>query len=1307
MGGAMTENGDRALLLALPLPLAQAWRRALFAETTAETHERALLALEVMLKLLAAGAAAAWVAAGAKGETPRTACRALVRPSLGQWAAILRECAAALPASDAFKHWLDRLRAERIEARVTAFKARTVGEMLEALPAYRNEFAHGASLTSQSAAERAPELLALTREILAFLAAEDAPKLVGVAGSRTVRLTGVGAVIESEPATHATGTVAFQHRGGDLLLSPLWVFDPDDDDVLVLNKGAGLPKVEYLSYGVSHGGTGLTVKRCETASSAARFLETATGRGRLEAGDVAALVEETEVRELAARATERWIGPYRIVRQVAKGGQGILYEAIEEDPPRRVALKLLPLASAVDDAARRRFAEESRALARVEHPGVVPIHATGEHDGVPWIAMRFVEGKNLAEVIRELAGRAGPITMRDWNRATAGPGDETDDETAGTHVERAASIARDVARILQACHDRDVVHRDVKPSNVMLDIEGRVQLTDFGVARTMETRSRTLTHRFVGTLQYLAPEALLPLGKHRPDRRVDVYGLGVTLYELVALRRPFQEYESDERALLHAVQTKEPPMLRRVAPWAPKDLATITAKAMEKDRDRRYQSANELAEDLERFLRKHAIRARPAGVVTRVRKWARRNPARAVAAGAALAFLMAAIGTTIGLRIAAERAVTEYLRGAGRRLEEGDFDSARGLVERAKARDPSSVAAVRLEQRIRERQQAADRAHQVSTAFAAASRARDEAERKKGEYEAARSALAKNSRSIAEMRARVSGQFVARSERAALSRLENEGGILRVQIEKLIRERGAALDRAVRHEATVFDGKAGPETEAAFAAYYYDLYLRALEHEDRFAAERFAASVRAHDVDGRFERDLLGLGTLTVTTTPADAEVRLFRYEPYETVRSEPAVVSRLVPVPTLGRGRVKPGEWLDGVGFFPGDPCLVVTDVVSDSHAGRAGLRPGDLVVRLDDRPCNSRSAAKAVAGKATTAVRLLCLKDGAPRPLAIPEGECSGLRCEVTAYPLILGAENRIEAAEPIDVDPGSYLLVARKTGFEPLRYPTVIARGGRVGVKIVLHESGTTPDGFVYVAPGSFESGGDLEAFDSPAKKTTELPGFFLARKELTYREWFEFVNDGDVQPRIVAARNKGRAIFLPRDPEHPKGFAIRWLGRFIPDESPETPVLGISRADIDAYLAWRNKRAEANHEPWTYDLPTEAQWEKAGRGADGRCFPWGDRFDFSLTVGFHSGPETRESDPGGTEPRDESPFGVLDMAGSRIEWMKNRYGPGSPKFALRGGSWRGQIADTFRLTDRLGMSPTQVLNVFGLRLVARPR
>jgi serine/threonine protein kinase len=630
--------GDRPLVASLALPLAQAWRRALYAEGPAAAHDRALYALEALVKYLAAVSAAAWLARGAEGKNAREACAALVRPSLGHWLAILRACSAALPEQDLARHWLERVLAAPALKEVPGLTGREVAQVLDGLAAYRNAtVGHGAGLSASAVAERAPAVLEQARHLLAATLGPQAPLLAGRIGSRLVHLMGPTATLAEDGGPAPAGASLFvRFDGRCLALSPLWIFDAEEDDVLVLNKGAGLAKVEYLSYGSPRSGSGLVVFKGPPAEAARRLLEAVTGQAALEAADVAALIEETEVRELAPRATSQRYGPYRIVRQVARGGQGILYEAIQESPPRRVALKTLSLEGAVAEEAHRRLREEAAALAQVDHPNVVPVYESGETDGVPWIAMKFVEGKSLAEVLHAFRGHGGPLTVGEWNAAAVTTSERPSEPKRRSQYECVAELGRDVARALAACHARGLIHRDVKPGNLMLDGSGRALLTDFGLARPVDERSQTFTRKLVGTLQYLAPEALLPAGRRGPDVRVDVYGLGATLYEALAFRPPFAGYAQDEGALLNAVQTKDAPPLHQVAPWVPRDLETVVMKCLEKDRDRRYPGAADLADDLERFLVGDPVKARRPGPVRLARKWLRHHPVLAGTLGGLL-----------------------------------------------------------------------------------------------------------------------------------------------------------------------------------------------------------------------------------------------------------------------------------------------------------------------------------------------------------------------------------------------------------------------------------------------------------------------------------------------------------------------------------------------------------------------------------------------------------------------------------------------------------------------------------------------
>jgi len=282
---------------------------------------------------------------------------------------------------------------------------------------------------------------------------------------------------------------------------------------------------------------------------------------------------------------------YRIERRLGRGGMGILYLAVEPGLQRRVALKLIAPEAAADEVFARRFAEESRIAAAIEHPNVVPIYAAGEEDGVPWIAMRYVAGSDLdRRIVRE--GRLAPSD--------------------------AVALIAQVGNGLDAIHAAGLVHRDVKPANVLLSGEAGAEhayLTDFGVARNVATESGlTQTGRFVGTLDYVAPEQI---SGEPIDARVDVYALGCLLFKLLTGEVPFPR--EAEAARLYAHLNDPPPAPSLYVPEVPMALDDVVIRAMSKSPDDRYPSAGDLG---------RAAQAALAGQTVSV-------PERTVATGAA------------------------------------------------------------------------------------------------------------------------------------------------------------------------------------------------------------------------------------------------------------------------------------------------------------------------------------------------------------------------------------------------------------------------------------------------------------------------------------------------------------------------------------------------------------------------------------------------------------------------------------------------------------------------------------------------
>jgi serine/threonine protein kinase/WD40 repeat protein len=378
-------------------------------------------------------------------------------------------------------------------------------------------------------------------------------------------------------------------------------------------------------------------------------------------------------RELSALPPEPppALGDFRLLREVGRGGMGTVYEAEQISLRRRVALKVLSLAGGLDPRHLQRFRTEAQAAAGLHHTNIAPVYAVGQERGVHYYAMQFIDGPSLAEVIAGLRRQAGlPSAGRERPRR-AEPRDPTtvyrplealEEALAGAPTRPNAALSterpaarRDVwrtaarlgieaAEALDHAHRQGVVHRDVKPANLLLDGAGHLWVVDFGLARLQSDAGLTMTGDVVGTLRYMSPEQALA-GRALIDHRTDVYSLGVTLYELLTLTPAFPG--DDRQDLFRRVTEDDPPPPRRLDPAIPDDLEVIVQKAMAKEPAERYGTAQELADDLRRFLEDRPIVARRPTWVQRARRWARRHRPLMVSLGAAAALLI--VGLILGM----------------------------------------------------------------------------------------------------------------------------------------------------------------------------------------------------------------------------------------------------------------------------------------------------------------------------------------------------------------------------------------------------------------------------------------------------------------------------------------------------------------------------------------------------------------------------------------------------------------------------------------------------------------------------------
>jgi serine/threonine protein kinase/tetratricopeptide (TPR) repeat protein len=326
--------------------------------------------------------------------------------------------------------------------------------------------------------------------------------------------------------------------------------------------------------------------------------------------------DEDEHFEAGGSPNEVEFEDYELLQEIGRGGQGVVYRARQKNLNRTVALKIIGVGAWATEAHLRRFRLEAEAAASLNHPLIVPIHEIRERGGYCYFSMNFVEGGQLDEVARN-----GSIPIR-----------------------RAVELMAKLARTVHYAHQHGILHRDIKPGNVLLDAEGEPHLTDFGLARLVESESTvTRTTDCLGTPSYMAPEQARG-NNDEVTKGTDIYGLGAVLYQLLTGRPPFVGATSYETVrLLLETDARDPRFLN---PKVDRDLSTICLKCLEKDPRRRYSSALALAEDLERWLRHEPIQARRTGLVTRGKKWLHRNPSTAFA-GASLAGLIAALSVII------------------------------------------------------------------------------------------------------------------------------------------------------------------------------------------------------------------------------------------------------------------------------------------------------------------------------------------------------------------------------------------------------------------------------------------------------------------------------------------------------------------------------------------------------------------------------------------------------------------------------------------------------------------------------------
>ena len=368
--------------------------------------------------------------------------------------------------------------------------------------------------------------------------------------------------------------------------------------------------------------------------------------------------DETTLNAITGGRQDRCLGEFQIIREIGRGGMGVVYEAEQHTLGRRVALKVMPFAAILAPRQLERFKLEAKAAAMLHHTNIVPVYSVGSDRGVHYYAMQYIEGCSCAAVVQQLRhvhvepplaesastqnmprGRCGPTEPARQDNLTGPesaihPADSVGDtqpigalsteysQDRARFFQHIAQVGIDAAAALEHAHFHGIIHRDIKPANLLLDIDGHLWVTDFGLARLEADAGITLSGDVIGTLRYMSPEQAQG-ERHVVDPRSDIYSLGATLYELVTLRPVFAA--NDHAKLLKQIAEQEPRRLRSIDHRIPSDLETIVLKALQKSPDDRYTSARSLGDDLCRFLEQKPIHAQRVSFLRRARRWAYRH----------------------------------------------------------------------------------------------------------------------------------------------------------------------------------------------------------------------------------------------------------------------------------------------------------------------------------------------------------------------------------------------------------------------------------------------------------------------------------------------------------------------------------------------------------------------------------------------------------------------------------------------------------------------------------------------------------
>ncbi|MBC8406049.1 MAG: protein kinase [Planctomycetes bacterium] len=949
------------------------------------------------------------------------------------------------------------------------------------------------------------------------------------------------------------------------------------------------------------------------------------------------------------------LGEFRLIMRLGSGGMGTVYLAEQESLGRRVALKVIRSELIGSSNASARFHREAKSLARIQHPNVVTIFGFGIDQGVHYLAMEFVPGLDLTETLQDAADAEVELAPAD-----------------------AVRWALEIGRALQCVHDEGLLHRDVKASNIRITPEGRAVLVDFGLASDSDADGPTLTRSFVGSPATSSPEQIR--SSSELDPRTDVYSLGVTLYRCITGHVPF--IGDNLEAIFHQVLSVQPVPPRQLRPGIPRDLETVILHAMEKNPERRYQTATAFANDLEAVLEFRPIQAQPPNLRRRAMQWTRRHRA---SAAALLTAATAVIAGVVFLIVQAEQ----------KRI--GVKKNAQDLVAQARQALTEFVQLGDEIASIKNRSIGVERAFE--TTFVPIKDIRD--------LNAARNQY----RTSDLQRERLFNQALEYLEQAERANPDVQGAnairaeLYVIRYREAIEEGNHAASRFYRTRALRFDDNGsiwnqfmvpavlgldvdppGPVTVFPFRYLEHDQLV--LNGEPRMVpvpglvGDPIPSNAELPLIPGTWclrvlqNMDPALHGDLIYQIGGANIEGSVFVLrgnampEPHELPSIER--LDQLVSVDGIA---VNDHYHIDQLAVIPNQSRLWQFKRLEQNYEVQATWTELDIKLGLAED--------LAQQGKCTATL----LRGNQNLTIAVP----AGLLTRTTASPRLMLPKYALQIQDPqqtISVEPGEQAFIIRREGFEDFFVQLYAHAEQKELIPIPLVAEHTTPLGFVRVS----------------LQPSWPEPSYWIMDREVTCVEYLEFLNTRESLEAIAASqapvrfprsiRNENNGGSWPHNADGTYSIAENW--------HPLWPAFGVSWDDAVAFAQWKTQQARAAGLPYTYKLPSLSQFRLAGCGATLWPYPYGVDFRPIWSNCCFARPKP-EPEPVLRYPIDASLFDVYDCSGSALEWVNEWWDQDHTQRFAAGGSWAQGGATAAKPTSGLGIAPASTSLEVSFRLI----